>query len=149
MWQRQDLASLQACGVLLEKADCKTCESVLQNEGCLWSSFAESARGETCSLCNRIQGDCLLIVLVLGGLFVKTHRYELLNCVFTEAKNEYLSCPMKRIVAIEEHMGRVWVATSDIGLARKIGDALSQTFRGRLDYFYNAENNCLRVEWAH
>jgi hypothetical protein len=39
------------------------------------------------------------------------------------------------------------VTTTDIHLARGIGDALHSAYKGELEYHYNKEENLLRVEW--
>lgn len=149
MWQMLDVASLEASGILLNEADCKLCKTILRNGDCPSTPNFDRALDGICAGCKQKHGDCVSGVLVLGGLFLNAHRYELLSCVFTEAKYENSSCPMKRILAIEENDGKIWVATTDISLTNNMGRALCQAYQGGLEYFYNSEKNCLRVEWNH
>jgi hypothetical protein len=41
----------------------------------------------------------------------------------------------------------VLITTTDIHLARGIGDALHHAYRGKLDFHYNPEQTLLRVSW--
>jgi hypothetical protein len=40
------------------------------------------------------------------------------------------------------------VTTTDPHLARRIGEALHDAYKGTLDYQYNKEDNLLRVTWS-
>jgi hypothetical protein len=50
---------------------------------------------------------------------------------------------------IEKTAHGTLVTTTDIHLARGIGDALHHAYRGDLEYHYNPEQNLLRVTWSH
>lgn len=52
-------------------------------------------------------------------------------------------------MAIEEIDGATLVTTTDIHLARDIGDSLHYAYRGELQFHYNQEQNLLRVNWTH
>jgi hypothetical protein len=41
------------------------------------------------------------------------------------------------------------VTTTDIHLARGMGEALHHAYQGELEYHYNPEQNLLRVIWTH
>jgi hypothetical protein len=41
------------------------------------------------------------------------------------------------------------VTTTDIHLARGMGEALHRAYQGELEYHYNPEQNLLRVIWMH
>ena len=56
---------------------------------------------------------------------------------------------MKRIIAIEDEGDAVLVTTTDIHLARDIGDAIQSAYKGELEFHYNSEENLLRVNWVH
>ena len=52
-------------------------------------------------------------------------------------------------MAVEEKDGTALVTTTDIHLARSLGDALHHAYQGELEYHYNLEQNLLRVNWTH
>lgn len=56
--------------------------------------------------------------------------------------------PLKRIMAIEQQKDSVLVTTTDIHLARGIGEALRHAYQGELDLKYNADEHLLRVHWS-
>jgi hypothetical protein len=49
---------------------------------------------------------------------------------------------------IERSDDGITVTTTDIHLARGIGDAVHHAYQGALDFHYNPEQNLLRVSWA-
>jgi hypothetical protein len=55
---------------------------------------------------------------------------------------------MQRIMAIAAEGRGVRVSTTDTHLARRIGDALRDAYKGELEYRYNKEDNLLRVLWS-
>jgi len=54
--------------------------------------------------------------------------------------------PLKRIMAVEEKDGAMLVTTTDIHLARGIGEALHHAYQGELQYHYNPEQNSVARE---
>ena len=62
---------------------------------------------------------------------------------------EKASHPLQRIMDIEKTAHGTMITTTDIHLARGIGDALHHAYRGELEFHYNPEQNLLRVTWSH
>ena len=52
-------------------------------------------------------------------------------------------------MAVEEKDDSVLVTTTDIHLARSIGNALYRAYQGAFQYHYNPDQNLLRVEWVN
>jgi hypothetical protein len=48
---------------------------------------------------------------------------------------------------IEEKSDTALITTTDIHLARGIGEAVHHAYQGELDYHYNPEEALLRVTW--
>jgi hypothetical protein len=48
-----------------------------------------------------------------------------------------------------QDLDRMPVTTTDIHLARSIGEALHQSCKGNLDFHYNETKYLLRVRWQH
>jgi hypothetical protein len=55
--------------------------------------------------------------------------------------------PLERIMKIEDQDGGILITTTDIHLARGIGEALHHAYQGELMYHYNERENLLRVVW--
>ena len=85
----------------------------------------------------------------MKGEFFQSHRDEILHLVHNHEQRERAEHPLKRIMEVEEKDGATMVTTTDIHLARGIGEALHHAYQGKLEYHYNEEQNLLRVSWTH
>ena len=54
---------------------------------------------------------------------------------------------MQRVMKIVEERGAVKITTTDIHLARAIGDALHRAHDGALEIKYGPDDNIVRVAW--
>lgn len=147
--QEQVHDAYKAKGKLPEPSVCPQCGAVFHKGRWQWISAPSGAHAATCPACNRMHDHFPAGFLTLKGDFVKSHRDEVMNLVHNEEKRERAEHPLKRIMAVEESGDDVLVTTTDIHLARSIGDALHHAYQGELAYHYNPEQNLLRVEWAH
>ena len=87
--------------------------------------------------------------MTLSGEYFAAHEQEILQQIYHHEAKEKASHPLQRIMAIEKTPHGTLVTTTDIHLARGIGDALHHAYRGDLEYHYNPEQNLLRVTWSH
>ncbi len=83
----------------------------------------------------------------MSGQFFEEHRQELLRLAHNVEAREKAEHPLKRIMDTEDQDGNTLITTTDIHLARSIGDALHDAYEGELDYEYTEEQNILRVTW--
>ena len=90
----------------------------------------------------------LLVFLTLHGPFYSAHREEIMHLVQNEEKHQRAEHPLKRIMKIEEEAESTLVTTTDIHLARSMGEALYDAYRGELEFHYNPAENLLRVNWS-
>ena len=51
-------------------------------------------------------------------------------------------------MATEEEGNGVLITTTDIHLARGIGEAIHHAYQGDLEFHYNPAENLLRVNWS-
>ena len=147
--QEQVHDNYKAKGKLPEPSVCTQCGAVFHKGRWQWISSPAGAHAVTCPACHRMHDHFPAGFLTLKGSFIKDHRDEVMNLVHNEEKREQSEHPMKRIMAVDEIGADVLVTTTDIHLARSIGDALHRAYKGELEYHYNPEQNLLRVEWAH
>lgn len=138
----------KAKGKLPEPTVCMECGAVFHAGRWQWSPPRANAHKETCPACHRIHDHYPAGFLTMEGEFFQSHRAEIMRLVRNYELYERTEHPLKRIMAVEEKDGATLVTTTDIHLARGIGEALHRAYRGELEYHYNPEQNLLRVNWA-
>jgi NMD protein affecting ribosome stability and mRNA decay len=136
-------------GKLPEPTVCPQCGAVFHEGRWQWGSAPEGAHSETCPACHRIHDHYPAGFLTLQGEFFLAHRDEIMHLVHNNEKHERAEHPLKRIMAVEEKDGATQVTTTDIHLARGMGEALHHAYQGELNFHYNPEQNLLRVNWSH
>jgi hypothetical protein len=149
MWQEKEHDAYKAGGKLPEPSVCPQCGAVFHQGRWQWLRVPEGAHSATCPACHRVHDHFPAGFLTLKGDFFQAHHDEIMNLVHNEEKRERSEHPLKRIMAVEARGDEVLVTTTDIHLARGIGEALHHAYRGNLEYHYNPGQNLLRVEWEH
>jgi NMD protein affecting ribosome stability and mRNA decay len=137
----------QAKMKLHEPTVCPDCGAVFHDGHWQWMERPAGAHEERCPACQRVHEEYPAGFVRIQGGFFGQHRDELLHCVRNEETREKAEHPLKRIMQIEEQDGGVLVTTTDIHLARGIGEALHHAYQGTLEYHYNERENLLRVLW--
>ena len=132
-----------------EPAVCGQCGAVFHQGRWQWLAAPENAHHTTCPACHRIHDDFPAGFLTLQGDFYQSHRAEVMHLVRNLEKRERAEHPLKRIMAVEDKNGKTLVTTTDIHLARGIGEALHHAYHGELEFHYNPEQDLLRVSWTH
>ena len=102
-----------------------------------------------CPACHRIHDKYPAGFVTLAGQFLAQHREEVLRLVSNEEQKAKAEHPLKRIMAIEDENGGLLITTTDIHLARRIGEALKNAYQGVLEYHYNAGESQFRLHWEH
>ena len=100
-----------------------------------------------CPACRRVRERLPAGYVSLGGPFLQAHRGEILNLVRRCEMNESGRHTLERIMSIEAVPRGVFVTTTGIHLARRIGDALHDAYKGRLRLRYSKAEKLLRVSW--
>lgn len=136
-------------GKLPEPTVCPQCSAVFHEGRWQWCQVPVNAHRETCPACHRIHDHYPAGFLMLQGPFFLAHREEIMHLVRNEGEREQAEHPLKRIMAVEEEDGTTLVTTTDIHLARRIGEAIHHAYQGNLDFHYNPEENLLRLSWEH
>lgn len=139
----------KARGKLLEPSVCSQCGAVYHDGRWQWLPAPAEAHKGTCPACHRIHDQYPAGFLSIKGEFFHTHRDEIMHLLHNLEKRERAEHPLKRIMAVEDKDGETVVSTTDIHLARGMGEALHHAYQGELEYHYNPEQNLLRVNWEH
>ena len=126
---------------------CPICKAVFQNGRWHWTEAPASARSHTCPACQRIHDDFPAGYVTLKGDFLSKHHDEVLHLVHNHEAREKNEHPMQRIMKVTDTGEGILITTTDVHLARGIGDALHHAYHGTLNYHYNPEQILLRVHW--
>ncbi|WP_262389657.1 BCAM0308 family protein [Cupriavidus campinensis] len=106
-----------------------------------------SAEEVVCPACHRIADREPAGFLNIEGEFAPQHREELVQLLRQHEARARATHVMQRIMAIEDDSGKMIVTTTDIHLARDLGEALKAAFHGSLELKYSKEDNLLRAYW--
>ena len=135
-------------GKLPEPTVCPTCGAVFHAGRWQWIAAAEKAHRHICPACHRIQDQYPAGYVLIKGPYFATHRDELLHLVQHQETREKAEHPMQRIMGIENLEDGVLVTTTDIHLARGLGEALHHAYQGILELHFHPEESLLRVSWT-
>ncbi|HJV84383.1 MAG TPA: BCAM0308 family protein [Noviherbaspirillum sp.] len=134
---------------LAEPSVCADCGAVFHEGRWQWAAVPAHAHKAHCTACRRIHDKFPAGYVSIEGSFAQAHKAELINLARHLESREKADHPLQRIMAIEEQDGHMMITTTDIHLARTIGEALHRAYKGELDYQYNKEEYLLRVRWKH
>lgn len=133
-----------------EPTVCPQCNAVfLQGRWC-WEAAPADANTMMCPACRRINEHMPAGYVTLEGPFFLAHRDEIMRLVHNLEQHEKLGHPLQRIMSQEKQDDdTVLLTTTDIHLARNIGDAVHNAYQGDLEFHYNEGDHLLRVHWVH
>jgi len=149
LFQEKVHDAYKAKGKLHEPTVCTDCGAVFHEGRWQWLKTPAGAHHATCPACHRIHDHFPAGFLTLEGEFFAGHHDEIMHLVHNLEERERAEHPLQRIMEEEEKDGATVVTTTDIHLARGIGEALHHAYQGKLHYHYNPEQNLLRVTWMH
>lgn len=149
IFQEQVHDAYKARGKLPEPTVCPQCKAVFQEGRWRWGDAPANAHHATCPACHRMQDHYPAGFVTLEGPFFSAHKDEVMRLVHNHEHAERAEHPLQRIMAVEGTDGEALVTTTDIHLARGIGEALHHAYQGKLEYHYNPSENLLRVHWTH
>lgn len=134
-------------GKLSEPTICPQCSAVFHKGRWQWMEAPANAQRETCPACKRIHDNYPAGYVTLEGAYFNAHSEEIMRMVHNHERHERIEHPLKRIIATEKQGDATIVTTTDIHLARGIGEAVSHAFQGKLELQYNPGENLLRAYW--
>lgn len=149
LFQEKVHDAYKAKGKLPEPSVCLQCGAAFHEGRWQWWQAPANAHREMCPACHRIHDHYPAGFVTMKGEFFRSHREEIMHLVHNHEKRERAEHPLKRIMAVEEQDDATLVTTTDIHLARGIGEALHHAYQGELHFHYNQEQNLLRVNWTH
>jgi hypothetical protein len=129
-------------------ARCAGCNAAYRRGRWTWATAPEGARMAICPACRRTRQRLPAGFVTLRGSFLREHRVEIIERVRACERAEKREHALERIMAIEARSGGLLVTTTDSHLARRIGHALRDAFKGDLRTRYSRAENILRVTWS-
>lgn len=135
-------------GKLPEPTVCPGCGAVFHAGRWQWLDKPKDAHQTNCPACHRVHDRFPAGYVSLAGDFLAAHEREILQLIRHHEAQEKKNHPLQRIMAIEKTEHGTLVTTTDIHLARGIGDAVHHAYQGELEFHYNPEQNLLRVNWS-
>lgn len=146
--QEQVHDSYKTKGKLPEPTRCPQCQAVFQGGRWQWGEAPGEAHQETCPACHRQHDHFPAGFLTLTGPFLLAHYDEIMHLVHNQEQRERTEHPLQRIIEVEKQGESVLITTTDIHLARSIGEAVRHAYQGELEFHYNQQENLLRVHWV-
>lgn len=148
IFQEKRHDTYQIKGKLLEPTVCPQCNAVFHEGRWQWLETPVHAHQHNCTACQRILDHYPAGFVDLQSDFLLTHRDEIMNLIHNLEEREKNEHPMKRIMATEEKDNAMLITTTDIHLARGIGEAIHNAYQGDLELHYNPAENLVRVHWS-
>ncbi len=140
--------SYKTKGKLPEPTVCPDCGAVFHDGRWQWLAKPKDAHQTTCPACHRIRDHFPAGYVTLSGDFFAKHEPEILQLIQHRETQEKAGHPLQRIMAIKKTESSTLVTTTDIHLARGIGEALHHAYQGELEFHYNSDQNLMRVNWS-
>ncbi len=137
----------QARAKLSGPATCPDCGVVYHDGRWQWLAAVPDAATVRCPACHRIADKMPAGYVSIDGQFALEHQDELLALIRKLAAREKAEHPMQRIMAIAPQGEGLLVTTTDLHLARGIGQALEDAYKGELEFHYNRDEHLLRLHW--
>lgn len=115
-----------------------------------WQQMArpKQAHETVCPACHRTNDRFPAGYVTLESDFVEKHRDELLTLARSTEEQEKSQHPLQRIMEINEENNKITITTTDIHVARRIGEAIHRAYEGNLDVNYGPEDYVVRVGWT-
>lgn len=132
---------------LSEPARCADCGAQYRDGRWTWPAGTGPAREVRCPACHRIRDNFPAGFVSLSGEFFLQHRDQILAVARRCEAAEKSSHPLERIMKTADENGGALITTTGVHLARRIGDALEDAYKGTLEFHYNKEEQLLRVAW--
>jgi NMD protein affecting ribosome stability and mRNA decay len=133
---------------LPEPTVCPQCGLVFHDGHWQQTARPNQAHESLCPACHRTNDHFPAGYVTLESDFVQQHRDELLTLARTTEEREKSQHPLQRIMEIIEEGNKITITTTDIHVARRIGEAIHSAYKGNLDVNYGPEDYIIRLTWS-
>ena len=129
-------------------AVCPECGVAVHEGRWQWKPAPPDAPEHLCPACRRVRDHFPAGIVHLGGDFFEAHRDEGMRLVQSHARHAREEHPLQRIMGVEVRDGGAEITTTDTHLARGIGQALHDAYRGELHLRHEPGQALVRVSWT-
>lgn len=126
---------------------CPECGALFVGGRWCWKESAEKANQALCPACRRNADNCPAGQIEIKGEFFKEHYDEVLNLIRNTERQENKRHPLERIMSIVDEGDHTLVTTTGIHIARRIGEAMSRSYKGEFSFKYAEGGKNIRVYW--
>jgi len=130
-----------------EQSCCTTCGALYLKGRWTWKKPAENVHPVICPACRRIADNYPAGIIELKGSFYQEHHEEVMNLIYNTEKQEKSTHALERIINARDTRDMTIVTTTGIHLARRIGEALSRSYKGEYCFQYLDADKGIRVSW--
>lgn len=132
---------------LAEPAVCESCNAVYKQGRWQWATPDADAAKVRCPACQRIYDQQPGGYVTISGRLAREHRNEIVRLIRHVETREKAEHPLQRVMQMRAEDDKLLLETTDLHLARSIGEALERAYKGELRYHYNEAEHMLRVYW--
>lgn len=132
---------------LPEPTLCPECKAVFMSGRWTWKEPPVKVNSTLCPACRRISDNYPAGLIEIKGSFYQQHTDEILNLIRNIESQEKGERPLERIMTISQEKDHTTVSTTGIHIARRIGEALSRSYKGDLSFQYADGAQNIRVNW--
>ena len=127
---------------------CTKCGLVFHDGIFEWlNATPPKAQKMTCPACRRIGDAYEGGHVVLEGTFISGHKSDVVNTIKRAEESEKRQRPLERIMELAIGFNRIDVKTTYEHMARRIGQAIHNAFKGDLKLQYLDAEKFVRVHW--
>ncbi|PKL74538.1 MAG: ATPase [Candidatus Melainabacteria bacterium HGW-Melainabacteria-1] len=131
-----------------EVAVCQGCGVVYQHGHYIWSRPAPpGAAAILCPACWQLRDRHPGGLLYLSGGFVTAHAHEILRLIETTSAEILVRQPLERIMVLRHLEDQIEIETTSEALASRLGEAMQQTFAGKLRRQYHTDEQLPYIYW--
>jgi len=130
-----------------EPSLCTECGALFVNGRWTWKKTGEYTNKMTCPACRRCADNYPAGYIQIKGEFFEEHRDEILNLLRNVEELEKGEHPLERIMLITNEDDHTLVTTTGVHIARRIGEALSRSYKGDFSFRYGEGEKSIRVYW--
>ncbi|HEX7686591.1 MAG TPA: BCAM0308 family protein [Burkholderiaceae bacterium] len=137
----------RARGKLREPVACPDCGAVQEAGRWRWREALPGAVKVRCPACRRVHDGLPAGEIRLSGDFLADHRDEVMARVTHVADRARKRYPLQRIMQVDQDGADVRITVTSPHLARSLGLALHESFKGELELDTHAQGGP-RVRWS-
>jgi hypothetical protein len=131
-----------------ESTICTKCRSLYLKGRWTWEKPVKDTHESTCPACRRIADNYPAGTIELSGSFFAEHHSEIMNLIHNTEQQEKQAHALERIMHTKSGHNQTTITTTGIHLARRIGEALSRSYKGNYSFQYLDAEKGIRVQWS-